>query len=340
MTDASGYTVSAVELDPWGADASASWNQAFQPRKYTSYERDLNGGDEAMFRRYNRKHARFDQPDPYDGSYSLADPQSFNRYAYVQNDPVNLVDPSGLMGNICQDSEGMPVRCPDIGIGGWIVNVYTSWSDTITDSYGADRGVNQTIGMRPLVGPQNRTGPQNPSPEQRGSTRAAELLRDSNDCRNFIAELISIAAGVAGQAWTGQITPSFDPVRDQNGGSTPSYGADYALGRYNTALAGGRVTASGVSGRSRDTTTYGTTTGNNTISWNREFYSLGLVDQALMTLHESLHLIPNFSDFVIAGAAHMMATRGTNNPGNIGSFRDQTAASIYINEQIAAHCRP
>jgi hypothetical protein len=51
-----------------------------------------------MFRRYNRWHSRFDQPDPYDGSYSLMDPQSFNRYAYTQNDPVNLVDPSGLDG--------------------------------------------------------------------------------------------------------------------------------------------------------------------------------------------------------------------------------------------------
>ena len=49
-----------------------------------------------MFRRFNRKYSRFDQPDPYDGSYSLTNPQSFNRYAYVQNDPVNFVDPSGL----------------------------------------------------------------------------------------------------------------------------------------------------------------------------------------------------------------------------------------------------
>ncbi len=51
-----------------------------------------------MFRRYNRWHARFDQPDPYDGSYREADPQSFNRYAYTRNDPVNFVDPMGLDG--------------------------------------------------------------------------------------------------------------------------------------------------------------------------------------------------------------------------------------------------
>ena len=49
-----------------------------------------------MHRRYNRWWARFEQPDPYDGSYNLTNPQSFNRYAYVNNDPVNFVDPLGL----------------------------------------------------------------------------------------------------------------------------------------------------------------------------------------------------------------------------------------------------
>jgi hypothetical protein len=48
-----------------------------------------------MHRRYNRWWSRFDQPDPYDGSYDLTDPQSFNRYSYVQNDPVNFIDPNG-----------------------------------------------------------------------------------------------------------------------------------------------------------------------------------------------------------------------------------------------------
>ena len=67
----------------------ASWSN-------TTYERDQNGSDEAMFRRYNRRHARFDQPDPYDGSFHLADPQSFNRYPYVTNDLVNFTDPTGL----------------------------------------------------------------------------------------------------------------------------------------------------------------------------------------------------------------------------------------------------
>jgi RHS repeat-associated protein len=96
VTDMGGVVQSAVELDPYGADTARSMSSAFQPKKFTSYERDANGTDEAMARRYNRWHSRFDQPDPYDGSYDFSDPQSFNRYSYTQGDPVNFVDPSGL----------------------------------------------------------------------------------------------------------------------------------------------------------------------------------------------------------------------------------------------------
>jgi RHS repeat-associated protein len=97
MTNTYGAVQSETELDPFGAEVGAfESNSAFQPRKFTSYERDANGTDEAMLRRYNRWHSRFDQPDPYDGSYNLTDPQSFNRYSYTQNDPVNFIDPTGL----------------------------------------------------------------------------------------------------------------------------------------------------------------------------------------------------------------------------------------------------
>jgi RHS repeat-associated protein len=96
VTNSSGTVTSTIDLDPWGGETNRSANSAFQPHKYTTYERDGNGGDDAMMRRYTAKWHRFSQPDPYDGSYDATDPQSLNRYAYVQNDPANFTDPSGL----------------------------------------------------------------------------------------------------------------------------------------------------------------------------------------------------------------------------------------------------
>jgi RHS repeat-associated protein len=96
VTDGLGGVVSTIELDPWGGETNRSTNEAFQPRRFTTYEQDSIGSHDAMNRRYNRWWARFEQPDPYGGSYNLTDPQSFNRYSYVRNDPVNFVDPNGL----------------------------------------------------------------------------------------------------------------------------------------------------------------------------------------------------------------------------------------------------
>jgi RHS repeat-associated protein len=97
LTDINGAVTAAVDLDPWGGETARSSNQHQQPQRYTSYLRDAGGSDEAMFRRYSPQRARFDQPDPYDGSYDLSDPQSLNRYSYALNDPVDFVDPTGLV---------------------------------------------------------------------------------------------------------------------------------------------------------------------------------------------------------------------------------------------------
>jgi RHS repeat-associated protein len=96
LTDYNLTLVAVVDLDPWGGETDKSWGQGKQPHKYTTYERDGNGNDQAMNRQYHSYWQRFDQPDPFDGSYDASDPQSLNRYAYVGNDPVNRTDPSGL----------------------------------------------------------------------------------------------------------------------------------------------------------------------------------------------------------------------------------------------------
>jgi hypothetical protein len=45
-------------------------------------------------------------PDPYAGSYDVTNPQSMNRYAYVQNGPTTATDPEGLV---------MPILPPGVG---------------------------------------------------------------------------------------------------------------------------------------------------------------------------------------------------------------------------------
>ena len=49
-----------------------------------------------MNRYYWNQWGRFTSPDPYSGSASLTDSQSWNRYAYSGGDPANATDPSGL----------------------------------------------------------------------------------------------------------------------------------------------------------------------------------------------------------------------------------------------------
>jgi RHS repeat-associated protein len=163
VTNSTGAIVSTIELDPWGADTNRSSNAAFQPRKFTSYERDANGTDEAMFRRYNRWQSRFDQPDPYEGSYSLTNPQSFNRYAYVQNDPVNFTDPTGLCIDVLT-GEWLP--CPPVDPSD-VVHTYTFEPGSLFGSYflPASQGGGSFRGFffgGLLPSPQEPQGPANP----------------------------------------------------------------------------------------------------------------------------------------------------------------------------------
>jgi RHS repeat-associated protein len=61
---------------------------------FTSYYRDAeSGNDYASARYYANRLARFLSLDPLSGSAS--DPQSLNRYSYVENDATDLIDPSG-----------------------------------------------------------------------------------------------------------------------------------------------------------------------------------------------------------------------------------------------------
>jgi RHS repeat-associated protein len=72
-------------------------------RSFTGQDQDLatavGGGGvyDFLFRKYDPSAGRWLSPDPLGwGAVNIADPQSMNRYAYVENQPVSSVDPSGL----------------------------------------------------------------------------------------------------------------------------------------------------------------------------------------------------------------------------------------------------
>ena len=66
-------------------------------QKFTTYERDgESGNDYTTGRMYASNLGRFLSPDL--APAALGDPQSWNRYTYVRNDPVNQTDPSGWCG--------------------------------------------------------------------------------------------------------------------------------------------------------------------------------------------------------------------------------------------------
>jgi RHS repeat-associated protein len=193
VTDGSGTVVSTIELDPWGGETNRSSNEAFQPRHFTTYEQDSIGSHDAMHRRYNRWWARFEQPDPYGGSYELTNPQSFNRYSYVQNDPVNFVDPTGLDPDDPNDppptthtdpATGLPTSVPGvnagvvtIGIGGGL-GIGTGSGLGIIDQFEVDTG---TRGVIEGEGPQNTEEPF----LTRALKEATRLLQENADCANL-----------------------------------------------------------------------------------------------------------------------------------------------------------
>ena len=94
---------------PFGEERSATPQDR---AKFATYYRDNKTGfDYAMNRYYNNSWGRFLTPDPFAGSANPANPLSWNRYAYVANDPINRIDPSGLDPNGLWDDPWYTNQC-------------------------------------------------------------------------------------------------------------------------------------------------------------------------------------------------------------------------------------
>ncbi|MDO8345584.1 MAG: FG-GAP-like repeat-containing protein [Cellvibrio sp.] len=113
VTNAQGKITHSASFDAWGARRSGeNWSSAFaasslsltgftQPltqRGFTGHEMlDDYGLIHMNGRIYDAKLARFLQADPF--IQAASNTQSFNRYSYVLNNPLNATDPSGYFWN-------------------------------------------------------------------------------------------------------------------------------------------------------------------------------------------------------------------------------------------------
>jgi RHS repeat-associated protein len=84
---------------PYGEDRGTI--QPNDSLKFATYTRDsATGLDYADQRYYANNWGRFMRPDPSGSSLIMANPASWNRYAYVLGDPTNSSDPSGLCASM------------------------------------------------------------------------------------------------------------------------------------------------------------------------------------------------------------------------------------------------
>jgi len=100
---------------------------------FTGKNRDAESGNDYFGLRYYESNiGRFVSPDPSGMAFtSLSNPQSFNMYAYVQNNPLNAVDPDGLE---CLWSDGSydSKNDPDTGSSGQCKSAGGQWIEPDT----------------------------------------------------------------------------------------------------------------------------------------------------------------------------------------------------------------
>ncbi len=111
-----GGCVGAHDYLPFGEEVPGAWGRSGVPcyaqtdttLKFTGQERDAeNGLDNFLARHLAGAQGRFLSVDPDNAGADLGDPQSWNGYGYVGNNPLVNTDPSGLLTLVPCNSSGV-----------------------------------------------------------------------------------------------------------------------------------------------------------------------------------------------------------------------------------------
>jgi RHS repeat-associated protein len=154
-------------------------------QRFTSYERSSVASlDYAVNRSYSSGQGRFTSVDPigFDAS-ELENPQSLNLFAYVENNPVDYVDPSGL--DLTHED----------GHGGWVVEVPINIDPFDTDEWRTFEGhaneFRRTLPMPEFSGGQTWTVEvtADPDPVTTTTGSVSASVQQRSDCEDFVLSL-------------------------------------------------------------------------------------------------------------------------------------------------------
>ena len=151
--------------------------------RFATYDRDAGGLDYAVNRWYSSTLGRFTSPDPYRASGGPADPGSWNRYAYVNDDPVSFLDPFGT--TTCKlDSNGWLVCYDSVTVNGKEPIRITN----LSGGGGGVGGPSQMLGLDPKT-------PANVMVARSLALDFQRLVKDGiyDDCQGLVAFLSSLA---------------------------------------------------------------------------------------------------------------------------------------------------
>jgi RHS repeat-associated protein len=185
-------------------------------KKFTGYERDSETGlDYAQARFFSSTQGRFTSTDPLMASARAIDPQTWNRFSYVANNPLKLVDPSGLSAqlggrNISNWNGAMATEQATEGISPWPDVPVEQTAENIDSGNALDSVAPASSDSGTLTG--TVIDPQNPqeaitnnaTPEQAdllvsGAAEAARRMQ-VGQCRDFFGD--RGLATFRGIAWT------------------------------------------------------------------------------------------------------------------------------------------
>ncbi len=107
-----------ADFYPFGVERTPIVNTCSQNYKFTGKERDIESALDNFGARYDSSWlGRFMSPDPFSRAglpLDTQDPQSWNAYAYVRNNPLNLTDPDGTNYLVCEQNEKGVENCADL----------------------------------------------------------------------------------------------------------------------------------------------------------------------------------------------------------------------------------